>query len=74
MFCFLDECDFIAKRRGDSRDVGEVSRIVNTLLQLLEDYDAPGILVAATNLNDLLDPALFRRFDEVFEIHQPGRP
>jgi SpoVK/Ycf46/Vps4 family AAA+-type ATPase len=70
---FLDECDFIAKRRDSARDVGEVSRIVNTLLQLLEDYDAPGVLVAATNLNDLLDPALFRRFDEVFEIHQPGR-
>lgn len=71
---FLDECDFIAKRREGSRDVGEVSRIVNTLLQLLEEYDAPGVLVAATNLDELLDPALFRRFDDVFEIHQPGRP
>ena len=71
---FLDECDFIAKRREGSRDVGEVSRIVNTLLQLMEEYDAPGMLVAATNLDELLDPALFRRFDDVFEIHQPGRP
>lgn len=71
---FLDECDFIAKRREGSRDVGEVSRIVNTLLQLMEEYDAPGLLVAATNLDELLDPALFRRFDDVFELHQPGRP
>jgi len=71
---FLDECDFIAKRRDGSRDVGEVSRIVNTLLQLMEEYDAPGMLVAATNLDELLDPALFRRFDDVFEIHPPGRP
>jgi SpoVK/Ycf46/Vps4 family AAA+-type ATPase len=71
---FLDECDFIAKRREGSRDVGEVSRIVNTLLQLMEEYDAPGMLVAATNLDELLDPALFRRFDDVFEIHPPGRP
>ena len=70
---FLDECDFIAKRREGSRDVGEVSRIVNTLLQLMEEYDAPGMLVAATNLDELLDPALFRRFDDVFEIHPPGR-
>ncbi len=71
---FLDECDFIAKRRDGSRDVGEVSRIVNTLLQLMEEYDAPGMLVAATNLDELLDPALFRRFDDVFEVHPPGRP
>lgn len=70
---FLDECDFIAKRRTGSRDVGEVSRIVNTLLQLMEEYDAAGILVAATNIDELLDPALFRRFDDVFEIHLPGR-
>ena len=71
---FLDECDFIAKRRDGSRDVGEISRIVNTLLQLMEEYCAPGILVAATNIDELLDPALFRRFDDVFEIHPPGRP
>ncbi len=71
---FLDECDFIAKRREGSRDVGEISRIVNTLLQLMEEYDATGILVAATNIDELLDPALFRRFDDVFEIHPPGRP
>lgn len=70
---FLDECDFIAMRRDGSRDVGEVSRIVNTLLQLMEEFDAPGMLVAATNIDELLDPALFRRFDDVFEIHPPGR-
>jgi SpoVK/Ycf46/Vps4 family AAA+-type ATPase len=71
---FLDECDFIARRRDGSRDVGEVSRIVNTLLQLMEEYDAPGLLIAATNLDELLDAALFRRFDDVFEIPLPGRP
>ncbi|WNC94999.1 ATP-binding protein [Paraburkholderia sp. FT54] len=38
---FLDECDFIAKSRANSNDVGEVPRLVNTLLQLLEDFDAP---------------------------------
>ena len=70
---FLDECDYIAKRRGDGRDVGEVSRIANTLLQLLEDYDAPGLLLAATNLDETLDHAIFRRFDDVFCLPLPGK-
>jgi ATP-dependent 26S proteasome regulatory subunit len=69
---FLDECDFIAKSRANSNDVGEVPRLVNTLLQLLEDFDAPGLLVAATNLDKELDRALFRRFDDVFEVVPPG--
>jgi SpoVK/Ycf46/Vps4 family AAA+-type ATPase len=69
---FLDECDFIAKSRERQNDVGEIPRLVNTLLQLLEDYDAPGLLVAATNLDKQLDKALFRRFDDVFEVLAPG--
>jgi SpoVK/Ycf46/Vps4 family AAA+-type ATPase len=68
----LDECDFIARSRTASKDIGEVSRIVNTLLQLMEEYDAPGLLVATTNLESALDPALFRRFDDVFSIPLPG--
>jgi SpoVK/Ycf46/Vps4 family AAA+-type ATPase len=70
---FLDECDFIAKSRNNQNDVGEVPRLVNTLLQLLEDFDAPGLLVAATNLDKQLDKALFRRFDDVFEVLPPGQ-
>jgi len=70
---FLDECDYIAKKRGDGMDVGEVSRIANTLLQLLEDYDAPGLLLAATNLDEMLDHAIFRRFDDVFGLPLPGK-
>jgi len=69
---FLDECDFIAKSRNNQNDVGEIPRLVNTLLQLLEDFDAPGLLVAATNLDKQLDKALFRRFDDVFEVLPPG--
>lgn len=68
----LDECDFIARSRTASKDIGEVSRIVNSLLQLMEDYDAPGLLVATTNLESALDPALFRRFDDVFSVPLPG--
>lgn len=68
----LDECDFIARSRVNSKDIGEVSRIVNSLLQLMEEYDAPGLLVATTNIESSLDPALFRRFDDSFLIPLPG--
>lgn len=68
----LDECDFIARSRTASKDIGEVSRIVNSLLQLMEEYDAPGLLVATTNLESALDSALFRRFDDVFSLPLPG--
>ena len=69
----LDECDFIARSRENKKDIGEVHRIVNTLLQLLEDYDLPGLLVATTNLCDQLDHALFRRFDDVLFIPFPEK-
>ena len=68
----LDECDFIARSRTNSKDIGEASRIVNSLLQLMEEYDAPGLLVATTNLESALDSALFRRFDDVFMVPLPG--
>lgn len=68
----LDECDFIARSRVNSKDIGEASRIVNALLQLMEEYDAPGLLVATTNIASSLDQALFRRFDDVFQVPPPG--
>jgi SpoVK/Ycf46/Vps4 family AAA+-type ATPase len=68
----LDEFDFIAKSRTSSNEVGEMHRIVNMLLNLLEDFEAPGILVATTNLEGTIDKALFRRFDDIIEIPKPG--
>lgn len=68
----LDECDFIARSRNNTKDIGEASRIVNSLLQLMEDYEAPGLLVATTNVESSLDTALFRRFDDVFLVPLPG--
>ncbi len=68
----IDECDFIARSRTNTRDVGEASRVVSSLLQLMEEYDAPGLLVATTNLEGALDEALFRRFDDVFMVSPPG--
>lgn len=69
----LDECDFIARSRTNTKDIGEAARIVNSLLQLMEEYDAPGLLVATTNIEGSLDAALFRRFDDVFEVPLPGQ-
>ena len=69
---FLDECDTIARARGARNDVGEVSRVVNMLLQLLEDYRGDGLVIAATNHYDALDQAIYRRFDEAVEIPMPG--
>jgi SpoVK/Ycf46/Vps4 family AAA+-type ATPase len=68
----LDECDFIARSRTNTKDIGEASRIVNALLLLMEEYDAPGLLVATTNIESALDDALFRRFDDSFLIPPPG--
>ncbi len=69
---FLDECDTIARARGSQNDVGEVSRVVNMLLQLLEDYRGDGLVIAATNHYEALDQAIYRRFDEAIEIPMPG--
>jgi SpoVK/Ycf46/Vps4 family AAA+-type ATPase len=69
----LDEFDFIAKARSQGQDVGEMHRIVNILLSLLEDYEAPGLLVATTNFEGIIDFALFRRFDEIIEMPRPGK-
>lgn len=68
----LDEFDIVAKRRdAHVSDVGEIHRIVNILLGLLEEYDAPGILIATTNLEESIDSALFRRFDDIIQIPKP---
>jgi SpoVK/Ycf46/Vps4 family AAA+-type ATPase len=69
---FLDECDSVARSRAERNDVGEVSRITNALLEMLEDYKGDGLVIAATNLDSALDTALFRRFDEVLKVPLPG--
>lgn len=69
----LDEFDIIGKQRElATNDVGEMNRIVNILLGLLEEYDGEGILIATTNLEGSLDKALFRRFDDFIELPKPS--
>ncbi len=68
----LDEFDIIGKQRNsNSNDVGEIHRIVNILLGLLEEYEGEGILIATTNLDGVIDKALFRRFDDFIELPKP---
>lgn len=59
----LDELDAIAKRRDDATDIGELKRLVTVLLQEIDDWPATGLLIAATNHSELLDPAVWRRFE-----------
>ncbi len=69
----LDEFDIIGKQRNNSsNDVGEIHRVVNILLGLLEEYDSEGILISSTNLEGSLDNALFRRFDDIIELPKPS--
>lgn len=68
---FFDEFDSIGGQRASSHDVGEARRILASFLQLLEEDDSEGLIVAATNHVSLLDTALFRRFDDVIEYSSP---
>lgn len=70
---FLDEFDAVAKKRDDSSDVGELKRLVNVLLQALDEWPASGMLIAATNHPEMLDRAIWRRFDKVIEMPDPER-
>lgn len=68
---FLDEFDAIAKARDDQQEVGEIKRVVNTLLQSLDARNGVGVTIAATNHEHLLDPAVWRRFDTRVEVGMP---
>ena len=67
----FDEFDSIGSQRRITNDVGEIRRILNSFLQLIEQDDSDSILLAATNYSELLDHALFRRFDDVLEYELP---
>lgn len=68
----LDELDAVAKRRDDASEIGELKRLVTVLLQEIDDWPATGLLVAATNHPDLLDPAIWRRFDMRIDLPMPN--
>lgn len=68
----LDEFDAIGARRGDPNDVGEIRRVLNSVLSFMEEPNATdSVVIAATNHVEILDKALARRFDEVVEYGPP---
>lgn len=69
----FDEFDAIGAQRGMDNEVGEQRRILNTFLQLLERDSSSSIIIAATNNVEVLDKALFRRFDDAIEYTLPER-
>ena len=69
---FFDEFDAIGAQRAGPNDVGEIRRVLNSFLQFLENDDGPSLVIAATNHPELLDRALFRRFDDVIAYDLPG--
>ncbi len=67
----LDEIDAIAKSRNDDSDVGELKRLVTVILQEVDEWPSTGLLLAATNHPELIDRALWRRFDLIIEFGLP---
>lgn len=68
----LDEFDVIAKVRDDKHELGELKRVVNSLIQNIDTFNPNCILIAATNHDKLLDPAIWRRFDNILKIDKPS--
>lgn len=69
---FLDEFDVIAKIRDDKNETGELKRVVNSLIQNIDVFSRDSIIIAATNHHELLDPAIWRRFNKVLNLNKPS--
>ncbi len=68
----FDEFDAIGGDRARDNDVGEIRRVLNSFLHFLEADDSDSLILAATNHQEILDPALFRRFDDVIRYAPPN--
>ena len=69
---FLDEFDAIAKLRGDRQELGELKRVVNSFIQNMDMLGSQAIVIAATNHQELLDSAIWRRFSYRLELDFPA--
>lgn len=69
----FDEFDAIGSRRGMTNEVGEMRRILNSFLQMIEQDGSQSLVIAASNHPELLDPALFRRFDNILQYRMPNK-
>lgn len=72
MVVLFDEFDALAKERADEAEHGELKRVVNAFLQMVDAYEGKSLLVAATNHEGILDSAVWRRFDEVMVFDPPN--
>jgi SpoVK/Ycf46/Vps4 family AAA+-type ATPase len=68
----FDEFDAIGKSRGDTQEVGEIRRVVTSFLQLMDADRSGSVIIAATNYEELLDHAVFRRFDTLLRFVLPS--
>ena len=69
----FDEFDIIGKNRDDNHEHGEIKRVVNNFLQMLDNLKGDSIIIAATNHQGMLDPAIWRRFDDVIYYERPDK-
>ena len=70
----FDEFDAIGAHRHTAQDVGEIRRVLNSFLLFLEQDESMSIIIATSNLEDFLDNALFRRFDDTLRYNRPTSP
>lgn len=72
MVVLFDEFDALGKERDDDAEHGELKRVVNAFLQMLDNFEGKSLLIAATNHDQILDSAVWRRFDEVLVFDLPN--
>ena len=68
---FFDEFDAIGRSRSDASEHGEIKRVVNAFLQQIDNYKGRSLIIAATNYEQSLDYAIWRRFDETIRFDMP---
>ena len=73
MVVLFDEFDAIGKERTDATEHGELKRVVNAVLQMLDAYQGKSLIIAATNHESMLDSAIWRRFEDVLVFNVPTR-
>jgi SpoVK/Ycf46/Vps4 family AAA+-type ATPase len=69
----FDEFDVVGKKRDDPTEHGEIKRVVNNFMLMLEDYSGESIILASTNHPHILDNAVWRRFDDVVYFDMPDK-
>jgi SpoVK/Ycf46/Vps4 family AAA+-type ATPase len=71
LVALFDEFDALGKERADNAEHGELRRVVNAVLQMMDAYQGQSLIIAATNHEQILDSAVWRRFDDILEFPLP---